>query len=431
MSTASDEMSRSPEAVLAAVDIVAEYQDVVAGEQEAGDPVALIDEARRNSPVFEGDFSRDVLGMPYSMVDYNNDRRSFTFFRYDDVSTALRNPQVFSSSVYLDTLGHTLGRTNLMFQDGVYHQRLRKVLQPAFFSRERVQEWEDRLIAPLVASLIDGFASDGHVELMGTFALDLPVLAIHRLLGLPDELLDDFHRFGVGLLNRDRMDVAAACRQMLRQMYGPVIDQRRESPGDDLVSQLLRPNEQGEALDDEELGDFLNLLIPAGSETTTRLIGNVMCHLLSAPEQLEQVMSDPDVLIPAAVEETLRLEPSSVHVYRITTEDVEVHGTVIPEGSGVLLMLSSANRDEEAWGRDASEFDVSRERRRGVQHLSFGAGPHLCLGLNLARIEARLAVEQLFDRLPNLRFDVEASRPQIVGRAQRGPRALPLEWDVA
>ena len=178
----------------------------------------------------------------------------------------------------------------------------------------------------------------------------------------------------------------------------------------------------GERLSDDEIFSFLRLLLPAGVETTFRSTGNLLYLLLSDPEQLEAVRSDRS-LLPQAIEEALRLETPLLNITRLATRDTEIDDVAVPAGSTIMLMLAAANRDETRYD-EPDRFDISRANPK--PHMSFGHGPHVCLGIHLARVEMRVALNLLFDRLPELRLDPEADDPHIRGQVFRSPTSIPV-----
>jgi cytochrome P450 len=188
-----------------------------------------------------------------------------------------------------------------------------------------------------------------------------------------------------------------------------------------LISTLAHAEIDGQQLSDEEIFSFLRLLLPAGVETTYRSTGNLLFGLLSDPEQLEAVRSDRS-LIPQAIEEAVRWEAPLLVITRVATRDTELAGMPIPAGSAVMPMLGAANRDEDRYP-DPDRFDVFRKQSPPI---SWGHGVHLCLGMHLARLEMRVALERLFDRLPGLRLDPEGKDPHIRGQVFRSPTALPV-----
>jgi cytochrome P450 len=201
-----------------------------------------------------------------------------------------------------------------------------------------------------------------------------------------------------------------------------ILAERRREPREDLISELAHAELDGEHLSDEEIFSFLRLLLPAGVETTYRATGNMLFSLLANPEQLDAVRSDRE-LIPQAIEESLRFETPLLNITRLATKDTEVGGVPIPAGSTVMLMLAAANRDETRFP-DPDNYDILRESPK--PHISFGRGPHACLGTHLARLEMRVALNLLLDRLPNLRLDPDGDDPHIRGQIFRSPTSLPV-----
>ncbi|MFM7735850.1 MAG: cytochrome P450, partial [Alphaproteobacteria bacterium] len=211
----------------------------------------------------------------------------------------------------------------------------------------------------------------------------------------------------------------------VKEFLLPLIAKRRVDPADDVLSRVCTGEVDGQRLTDEEIVSFMRLLLPAGAETTFRLIGSTLFALLSNPGALEEVLAD-RALVSAAIEETLRWETPVLFVARETTAAVELSGVEIPAGQMVTPVIGSANRDETHFP-DPDRWDL---HRGADDHLSFGGGRHFCLGYHLAKLEARLAIERILDRLPNLRFDPE--RPsRILGLAFRSPQSLDVLFDPA
>ena len=183
---------------------------------------------------------------------------------------------------------------------------------------------------------------------------------------------------------------------------------------------LVQAELDGEHLDDAQICSFLRLLLPAGAETTYRSSSNLLFGLLTNPDQLDALRADRG-LMPQAIEEGLRWEPPLLGIMRTATRDTEIDGMAIPAGSVVVVNIGSANHDERYWD-NAEEFDIFRPPR---QHIAFAWGPHMCLGLHLARMETRVALTQVLDRLPNLRLDPDAEPPFITGAVFRAPNSAP------
>jgi cytochrome P450 len=219
---------------------------------------------------------------------------------------------------------------------------------------------------------------------------------------------------------------AVAASRELRGYFAEIIADRRRHTRDDLVSQLISAEVDGRRLSDDEIYPFLLLLLPAGAETTYRSSGNLLFGLLSHPDQLEMVRADRG-LVPQAIEEALRWETPLLTVARLATEDAELGGVRIPAGSFVAVSLGAANRDPERYA-DPDAFDVMRE---GGQAISFGSGIHKCLGMHLARMEMRVLLNAVLDRLPGLRLDPDAEDVHVHGLIFRSPPNLPVRFDPA
>jgi cytochrome P450 len=251
------------------------------------------------------------------------------------------------------------------------------------------------------------------------------VQVIAAIIGVPLEDYDQFQvwaddiSFGPRSPRRSK-----AASQAITAYLEPIVAERREDPTGDLLSDLVTAEVDGQTLDDEHLYGFLRLLIPAGAETTFRMFGNALVGLLTHPDVLAEVTADRG-LIPSVIEETLRWETSVTMVNRETTKDLEIDGCPIPKGAGVLALVGSANRDE-AHYENADEWDPHRPTK---PHLAFGSGIHQCLGMHLARLELRVGLNAVLDRLVNLRADPAFPAPEIRGLPFRSPPALHVLFD--
>jgi cytochrome P450 len=245
-------------------------------------------------------------------------------------------------------------------------------------------------------------------------------------LGLPREDYPQFQRWSISLLsfviNPER---SLAASHALREYFAPILAARRVEPREDLITGLANAEIDGERLSDEEIFSFLRLLLPAGVETTYRALGNMLFGLLSDPAQLKALRADRS-LLPQAIEEAVRWEPPLLTITRVATRDTELGGVAIPAGSAVMPMLGAANRQDERFD-NPNRFDIFRQPR---SHIGFGHGVHVCLGMHLARLEMRVAVNLLLDRLPNVRFDPAGDDPHIRGQVFRSPTSLPVIFDV-
>jgi len=331
----------------------------------------------------------------------------------------------FSSAANAMTIGQVMGRT-ILEMDPPQHQRHRALVARAFRARV-LDQWSDTIIGATISELIDAFAGDGHADLIPQLTFPFPVRVIARILGLPEADWPRFLRLSTELIAVMRhWDRAVAASRELRGYFAEVIADRRRRPCDDLVSQLIEAEVDGHRLSDDEIYPFLLLLLPAGAETTYRSSSNLLFGLLSDPGQLDAVRADRD-LVPQAIEEALRWETPSLIVARTATQDVELGGVRIPAGGYVVVSLGAANRDPGRYA-DPDRFDVFREDK---QHMSFGDGAHRCLGMHLARLEMRVLLNAVLDRLPGLRLDPAAEDPHIHGLLFRSPPNLPVRFDPA
>lgn len=344
---------------------------------------------------------------------------------YDAVNQVLRDGSTFSSAGYAQTMGLVMGHT-LLGMDAPEHTRYRALFQKAF-TRGALDRWEKELIRPVIEQHIARFAARGHADLVRELTFPFPVNVIAGMIGLDATDHDDFHRWAVELISIS-MDPERGLRasQQLRGLYARLLAARRKEPRDDLVSALAHAELDGVRLTDEQIFSFLLLLAPAGAETTYRSTSNLLCGLLTHPEQLAALRAKP-LLVPQAIEEALRCEPPITSILRSVTRDVMIDGVVVPAGAWVSVNLASANHDETRWERPEA-FDIFREPRA---NLAFATGPHRCLGMHLARMEMRIALELLFERLPDLRLDPAAEDVHITGMIFRSPRTLPVVFTPA
>lgn len=312
--------------------------------------------------------------------------------------------------------------------DGADHRRLRSLMSKAFTAR-RVEELRPGVTA-LVASLLDGLegaAVDGVVDLRTHFALPLPMGVICELLGVDKGHHDRLHDLSNRIVSTDigPAEAMAANREMV-EVLSTLAAARAESPGDDLTSALIAAREEdGDRLGPHELIGTLMLTIIAGHETTLNLITNAVRALCAHRDQLALVRSG-GATWADVVEETLRWDsPVSYFPFRYPTVDLALGGTVIPKGTPVLAGYSAAGRDTKAHGPDAERFDITRDG--STRHLSLGHGAHYCMGAPLARMEATLALEQLFARFPELDLAVpEAELPRHASFVGNGVDRLPV-----
>jgi cytochrome P450 len=365
---------------------------------------------------------------------------SFVASRHAEVSLVLRDkrfgkgfaersrrrygPKIMEEPVFR-ILSHTM-----LQADPPDHTRLRGLVVKAFTAR-RVDDMRPR-IQEIVDRTLDAVIEHGHMDLIGDFAFRLPVTIICDMLGIPDEHREVFHKGssdGVRILDPvpmtpDEIKQGNARNLMAQAYFQQLFELRRRSPGEDLTTHLVQAEENGNKLTNEELTANIMLLFVAGHETTVNLIGNSLLALHRNPDQLTLLKANPQ-LITGAIEEFLRYDSSVQMSGRVALEDVELAGKTIPKGESVLCMLGSANRDPAVYPDAPDRLDITRPN---VRPLSFGGGIHFCLGAQLARIEAEIAIGTLLRRLPDLRIDdVENPdwRPTFV---LRGLKRLPASW---
>ncbi len=357
---------------------------------------------------------------------YSAERDFWALSRYDDVRDALHDWETYSSAQ-----GITLERTSdkvepmLIEMDPPRHTQLRALVSQAFTPR-RVASLEEPARV-LARRLVDDFAPRGHFDLIGDFSAVLPMAVICRMLDVEPDDQDQLRHWSDDMLHRepDSSKMTAAGIEgatLLYEYFEQVIAQRRRESGNDLLSALIAAEEEGQALTHREILGFCFLLIIAGNETTTKLIGNAAYWLHRNPEQRSKLLADPD-LMPGAIEEVLRYDGSTQAMARALTRDIELHGKTMHGGKKVLLLLGSANRDERQWER-ADEFDVTRDP---AGHVGFGHGIHYCLGAALARLETRVALEELLPRIGEYEVD-ERGLARVHSGNVRGFSAMPVAF---
>ncbi len=390
------------------------FDDAVAGD--ARDPYPELAEARHQHPVQR----LDASAMPH-----DDALPVFFIYGYEDVARVLRDGETFSSGHIIDMImGPVMGEHIILGMDGERHRRYRALVSTAFRQKVLVES-EDQLITTVADGLVDRFADRGHAELVREFTFPFPTQVIAGILGLPRQDYRQFQKWSIAILSfLSKQDEAIAASREVKEYMADILDERRAVPQGDLISALAQAELDGERLSDEEIFSFLRLLLPAGVETTFRSTGNLLYLLLSNPDQLEAVRSD-RTLIPQAIEESIRLEAPLLNITRMATRDTEVGGVEIPAGSTVMLMLAAANREETRY-LDPDRFDLFRPEPK--PHISFGNGPHMCLGIHLARVEMRVALNLLLDRLPDLRLDPQGDDPHIRGQVFRSPTSLPVRF---
>jgi len=398
--------------------------------------------------VYYEPFSPEIRANPYPVyarlraeapVYWAKEAKGWVLSRYEDVHYVLTEPELFSSEAMGAALSGRPPETTAASEtpriviqlDPPDHAPMRGLLNRGFTPR-RISQIEIRL-REIVAEAMRGLCDRPSIDVVSELAVPVPTIVIAELLGIGKDRLGDFRRWSkniiagvVGSKRPSSPDAApdASFLQSVEEMrvyLGGLAEARRKDPRDDLLSQLVAAEAGAAALNPEEVLLFAFVLLIAGNETTTNLIGSLVRALLEHPDQLAKVLADRS-LIPNAIEETLRCEAPIQFFYRRARKDVERHGTLIRKGDIVIGLTGSANRDERRYA-NPDRFDITRD---ASGHLTFGFGIHYCLGASLARLEAQLVLEALLDELPKRRLDASAV-DNVDSFLFRGPRALVLE----
>jgi cytochrome P450 len=354
--------------------------------------------------------------------------------RYADVTAGLRDHEHLSSvgpppppQAYQ---GRFAGSRNMLGSDPPQHSRLRRLVSRDFTPR-RIRELEPR-IREIAKELLDKVEAKGSFDVMADLANVLPVTVIAEMLGVPPELNAKFKLWSDKIIG-DGNNVPGAPQPLetvraideLGDYFTAEIDKRRINPGQDLVSALVAAHDEGEVLSAADLLSFVTLLLVAGNETTTNLIGNGTLALGRHPDQFEALKRNP-AMLPRAIEEMLRYDGPVQSTVRFAKEPVQLGGTEIRAGGLALMIVAAANRDP-AHFKDPEKFDITREPN---DHVAFGEGIHFCIGAPLARMEARIAFEAMLERFPRLQLKDPAMKPVYKGSYfLRGLESLPVTID--
>lgn len=359
--------------------------------------------------------------------------------RYNDVSAVLRDerfvkdwrnamtPEQIAGVPPIPEVMKPLTR-NMLDTDPPDHERLRALVSKAFTPRliermrPRVQEIAD--------ALLDAVRDKGEMDLIDDYAFPLPITVIAELLGVPAEDRDKFREWSDAAVSGDTTQeyvekILLPHMQAFTDYLRALFDEKRKNPKDDLISALVRAEEAGDKLSEDELLAMVFLLLIAGHETTVNLIGNGVLALLQHPDQLQKLREDPSLIKPA-IEELLRYDgPVETSTERFAREDVRIGETVIPRGEMVLVVIASADHDPERFP-NPDALDITRADNK---HVAFGKGIHFCLGAPLARMEGQIAINTLLRRMPDLRLaDSPESLTWRPGMVLRGLRGLPVKF---
>jgi cytochrome P450 len=393
------------------------------------------------SEIYYDPYDREIDADPYPtwrrMRDqaplYRNERFDFwALSRFQDVLAASIDVDAYSSArgTVLEMMGKELPIRPMIFMDPPEHDRLRKLVSHAFSPR-RIAELEAS-IRKIVRRYLDPQVGGGGFDFVADFGAKVPMMVIASMLGVPEADREQIREWTDETLHREpgELDPTPRIGPIMAKIAGyfmGCVNERRERPTDDMMTDLLRAEIEDEKgtkrrLADPELLAFILLISGAGNETVARLLGFAGATLARFPGEREKLVERPG-LIPNAIEEMLRYEAPSPVQGRTVMRDVEWHGATVPAGSVILLLTGSAGRDERQYP-DPDRFDVEREVGR---HVSFGYGNHFCLGASLARLEARVALEEVLTRFP--RWDVDWSGVERVTTSTvRGFARLPIRF---
>lgn len=378
-------------------------------------------------------FSDEVRRNPYPLYDqiraasplYRDPASGLLMvFDYDGVKRVLNDHESFGSRI---------GPAEWMiFVDPPRHSKLRALISQAFTPRS-IANLEPR-IRELSRELLDVAAARGEMDLAGEFSIQLPMLVIAEMLGVPAADRPRFRHWNEVLLNMSYTvprggeaagaleDFRAATADMDVYLTG-LIEERRSKPRDDLLTRLVQAQVDGERLSQQDIVGFFQLLLLAGSETTTNLINNAILCFIEYPDELARLRASMD-LLPSAIEEVLRYRSPLQWMLRVARQDIELHGQAIPKGKVVLPMMGSANRDPKIFP-DPNRFDIKREPN---PHIAFGHGIHFCLGAVLARVEGRVALSDLLARLDHIELASSEPWEPRRGLHVHGPTRLPIRF---
>lgn len=387
-------------------------------------------------------FSPEIRQNPYPM--YLNMRKNqpvlfvpdlgvWSVFRFDDVKTVLSNHNLFSSQYGqppapdAGAAAQARGQSSLITTDPPRHTQIRSLVNRAFTPRA-VAALEPRIEA-IANELLDNVIESGQIDLVQDLSYPLPVIVIAEMLGIPAKDRDRFKHWSdevvasadnvVGGQSTDSRSV----HEEMNAYFRGVIAQRRAAPQEDLISALLAAEIENEHLTEGDILSLCWLLLVAGNETTTNLIGNAVRTFVEHPAEMQRLRENPD-LLPGAIEEVLRFRSPVQAMFRIAKEDVELCGQTIPAGRRVVAWIGSANRDEDKFP-DAERFDLTRSPN---PHIAFGHGVHFCLGAPLARLEAKVALAVVLRRLHELERSDDNPLAPARGFIVHGVTNLPLRF---
>lgn len=384
------------------------------------DPYPILADIRENHPIY-----------------FQEGLDSWVISRHEDIKSALRNPS-FTTENYSWQLEPVHGRS-IMQLDGSEHRHTRAVVIPTLRGAKLRENFES-IVVNNSKQLIDAWRYDGRVELVSQFTQRLPLSVIIDVLGLDPQDKGKFHRWYNDIhdyftnTTGDPDLTAAGLRthDELKAYMMPLIQDRKENPRDDLISQIVHAEINGERMSDIDIKSYISFLLVAGSESTDLQMSNMWLRLLENPDQLQEVREDRS-LIKTAFAESLRHTAAVLMIMRQASEDVEFHGVTVPAGSTVTLLLAAANRDPRKFSEPDTfnifrdDLQTDREFTGAANHMTFSLGRHFCIGTYLAAMEAETATNQLLDAMDDIAL-ADGHIPQEVGSFVRAPRYMPLTF---
>jgi cytochrome P450 len=375
-------------------------------------------------PCFHEELARLRRDHPVARVPFHGGS-AYLLTRHEHVEGAFRDEATFpAEAAYRLHSEPVMGRT-LQCMTGAEHTRNRALVSPAFRAR-LMPGYVAPILAPVAHQLVDRIAANGEADLVAEFTKQFPFTVITRLLGIPERNEGDIQKWALALLSFPwDPDGALAASRDFTSYLGPIVAQRRDDPGDDLISTLATTEVDGEGLTDDEIFSFIRVLFPAGADTTYLGLGTLMYALMTHPDAMDRVRREPEARH-AAIEEALRWEPPVSLMPRFAPIDTDEFGTPIRGGNQILFGVAAANRDP-AQFPEPDRYDIDRDPSMS---LTFGIGMHFCVGAHLARAELATALDVFLERFDDLTL-VEDAATRFVGSVLRGPDSLPVRFTLS
>ncbi|NQX68754.1 cytochrome P450 [Paenibacillus alba] len=372
---------------------------------------------------WENSASNELIPLPYfkemrnsSPVSLNKEKTAWNVFKYEDVKTIFARHDLFSSQG-VESVNDPI-ESSILRQDPPKHRQLRMLVSQAF--TPRIIQGLTAKIEAIAGALSDQMETNAKVDGLHNYASPLPIIVIAEMLGIPPEDRERFKAWSDALVGNDT-DRYYQCQQEMSVYFSEIAARRRVEPQEDLISNLVRVNEEGAQLSDVEVIGFCILLLVAGNETTTNLISSAMLLFDSYADVREQVIAD-HTLIPQALEEVLRYCSPVQTMIRTVTQTTILRGQTLNPGQMVNIWIGSANHDEDIFEHP----EIFNIHRNPNPHLAFGHGIHYCLGAQLARLESKIAMQTLLKRFPDFRLDYSQPLERIDSWIMFGVKQLPI-----